>query len=110
MYNKYINNLKDHFFNKSKNPISYTLFLDKWKNENSKLALIAEDDNFYAHMGCKVIDILLHSDILSMTLVRSVDKKHPYQALQVKDKTLMTPKSRKYKVDRLLLIYLLNYL
>lgn len=94
MYNNYINNLKNKYIKVTENPISYTLFLDKWKNENSKLALNAEDDNFYAHMGCKVLDILLHSDILTMTLVSSVDKKHPYQALQVKDKILMEPKSR----------------
>ena len=97
MYNKYINNLKDNYIKKSKNPISYTLFLDKWKNENPKLASVIEsvnNDNFYSHMGCKLIHILLHSDILCMTLVKQLDKKHPYQILQVKENSLMSIGSR----------------
>ena len=58
MFNKYINNLKHDYIQESKNPISYTLFFDKWKFDNPKIALILEDDNFYALMGCKLIDIL----------------------------------------------------
>ena len=98
MFNKYINSLKDDYIKENNNPISYTLFLDKWKNENSKLALIV-DDNFYALIGCKLIDILIHTDILSMTLVRSGDKEHPYQALQVKDKTLMSTRNRQAVIN-----------
>lgn len=61
MFAKYIINLKEDYIKESKNPISYTLFLDKWKDENPELAKIAEDDNFYARIGCKVLDILLFS-------------------------------------------------
>lgn len=98
MFNKYINILKDDYIQESKNPISFTFFHDKWKNENPKLALIV-DDNFYVKMGCKLIDILLYSDILSMTLVSSIDKEHPYQALQVKDKTITSTGSKQAVIN-----------
>lgn len=51
-------------------------------------------------MGCKIIDILIHSDFVSLVLIKSADKEFPYHALEVKDKGLMSAKT-KYSVINL---------
>lgn len=56
-------------------------------------------------MACKVIDILTHTDMVNLGLIKTDESKHPVQALHVKDKNLM---SRLKKLSRELLIYLLN--
>lgn len=101
MFIKYINDLKEKYINKSGESITYTLWLAKWKSENSDFAsyLKENEDNFYSHLGCKIINILTHSDIVFMHLIKSADKDDPYHALLVKDKNLISQNTRQSVVN-----------
>lgn len=50
-------------------------------------------------MGCKVIDILTHSDMVDLGLINSDTSKHPVQALHVKDKNLMSTKTKQRVIN-----------
>lgn len=94
MFSKYIINLKQEYIKESGTAITYTSFLDKWKDENRKFALYIGDDNVYSMMGCKIIDILSHSDIVKNVLMRSSSKEHRFHVLEINDKHLMSQKTR----------------
>ena len=50
-------------------------------------------------MGCKVIDILIHSDMVNLGLIKSDASKHPVQALHVKDKNLISTKTKQRVIN-----------
>lgn len=50
-------------------------------------------------MGCRILDILIHSDILKLNLIKTSNKEYPYQALQIKDINLMSTKTRQSIVN-----------
>lgn len=95
MVSKYINNLKEQYI-KENGTITYRLFLDKWKHENREFAWCIGDDNVYAPLGCKILEILTSSDIVSNVLMKSSnrDKQHRHYVLEIKDKHLMSKKTR----------------
>lgn len=93
MFHKYINDLKYKYIKQTKEIITYSSWLDKWKEENKSFAPYL-DDNLYAFLGCKVIDILSHSDMVYLGLIKSDISKHPVQALHIKDKNLMSIKTK----------------
>ena len=92
MFSKYINDLKEKHINKSEKFITYTSWLDKWKIENKEFASHL-GDNLYSTMGCKIIDMFRHSDIIYLVLIRLSSKEHPYNTLAIKDKHLMSKKT-----------------
>lgn len=93
MFSIYINNLKYKYIKDTKEFISYTLWLEKWKENNPELYSYL-DDRLYAELGCKILDILMHSELLDQVLIKTADKEYPYHALKVKDKNLMSDNSR----------------
>lgn len=99
MFIRYINDLKFIDVYHTKEYITYTSRLNKWKDENKDFALCLEDDNLYTLMGCKIIDILTYSGILSLVLTSSADKLHRYHALEVKDKALMSLKTKQSVIN-----------
>ena len=67
MYLYYINKSKDKYIEETKQYISYTSWFNKWNDENKGFALHL-DDNLYTTMGCKIIDILIHSELIGLVL------------------------------------------
>jgi hypothetical protein len=65
MFFKYFNNLKAEYVNKTGEPILYRLWFDKWKGENPEFASVLTD-TLYSDLGCKLINILRHSEMLTL--------------------------------------------
>lgn len=88
MFIKYINILRANDYKVNGQTVKYSEWLDKWKDKNPEFAKYLED-NFYAHMGCKIIDILKYSDLVGMKLISSSGKEHPYHVLYIIDNNLI---------------------
>ena len=67
--------------------------MDKWKDENKEFALLL-DDTFYATLGCTILDILKHSDIISYVLIKTSYYEYPQNSIRIKDNYLMSNKIR----------------
>ena len=89
MFSKYTNKLKDEYVKESKIFINYTSWLEKWRSENKEFSSHL-NDSFYSILGYKIIDILNFSEIISLGLIKTPDNEHPYYAIQIKDKSLMS--------------------
>lgn len=93
MFSFYINKLKDERFKETKSNITYRTWFNIWESENIKLSECV-NDNFYSLMGCKIIDILTHSDVLDMVLKKTDNKEHPFHALEIRDKAPLSTEKR----------------
>lgn len=47
------------------------------------------DDNFYILLGCKILDMLSHSDLVKVLLVNWTGMDNKYHVLVIKDKNLI---------------------
>ena len=61
MFNHYINLLKNNYLEESKQPkdsLRYSMWLKNWKEENPQFSqYIDDDDDFYATVGSRIIEI-----------------------------------------------------
>ena len=73
MFSIYINNLKNQYVKDTKEHITYTLWLEMWKENNPQL-YSQLDDGLHAQLGCKILDILMHSELLDQVLIKTADK------------------------------------
>lgn len=76
----YLNYEKDLYISKmnteNKNML-YSEFKIMWEKDNPELANKI-DDEFYAQLGCMIIAILEHTDMITKELRKTCDKKHEY--------------------------------
>lgn len=71
LFSHYMNILKDIHTKqiKEKEKLKYSTWVKTWKDENPDFIEYLEDnDDFYASMGTKVLEILLHSDMFEQVL------------------------------------------
>lgn len=95
MFAKYLNNLKAEYYKNTLNYITYTDWINKWKDDNKNLAIFYDDDDIYSRLGLNILAILSHSDLVEMLLIKSPDKIHRHYSLFVKDRNLMSSKNRR---------------
>ena len=98
MFARYINSLRDQHIKETGQHITYTLWLEKWIENNPELYTHL-DDSILSKLGCKILDILMYSDLLDIVLTKSSNKQYPFNALQIKDKSLMSRNNRQSVVN-----------
>ena len=91
IFNRYINTLKDEDFKNNGVYISYSSWLNKWKQDNEQLSsCLDSNDLFLADIGSKIMDILKFSEMLSYVYINMYDSSHPVQILEITDKSIIS--------------------
>ena len=95
IFNKYLNNLKTQYYKSSGIDITFTNWVNKWKQDNEDFAKFYHDDDIYSRLGLNILTILTHSDLIEIRLTKSPNKIHRHYSLFVKDDKLMSSNNRR---------------
>lgn len=99
LFSQFMVGLRKNYMEQSKEFISYREWVNKWIKDNTQFEAYL-NDTVYAHMGAKIINILIHSDMIRESLENLSDKKHSYYVLRVLDQKLMSDKN-KYRITNI---------
>ena len=102
MFSMYINTLKDEYAEVNNIKLNYRAWLAKWKEDNKQFGSILDgdyEDSFYSKLGTKLIDILIASETIYLKLSWNQALEHRFNALMIKDKQLMSSKTRQKVMD-----------
>lgn len=105
LFNKYINILRDAYisqndsFKEVNEKVKYSDWLKMWKSQNPDFVqYVEENDDFYATIGTKILEILLATNMFERILIKpsaySFEKKS-YYIFRIKDKNLRNNKNKK---------------
>ena len=95
MFNRYMNHLKNAHIKHTGKEITYRSWLTMWNENNIDLSILVEDD-YYAELGGKIIEILEHCEMIKKKLVANTDSTSSYEkhyVLFVPEDSVARPKN-----------------